>query len=338
MQEWGKRIDALCSRRCAFALYRLPHGEPRFCMAEDGRTETDGDGFLICTFGGERRIIPAECAEPPETDAFAPTPADTPTAPATARAEYAAQFRRCRQALSAGPLRKVVLARTADVAKPSYFSPYAAFRAAAEQRQDAFTALVHTPAWGTWLICTPELLLQTQGDAGQTMALAGTRPCSPAPWDSKNTQEQALVAEHVRSILARHAATVEETPARSLVYGSIEHLCTTFRFRFTPGALRPILAELPPTPAVSGYPVAEAQRFLKDHPDIDRCLYAGYAGPVGAAAATLFVTLRCMRLYGSVCRLYAGGGIMPDSDEETEWRETESKMSTMRAVLCHDCF
>ena len=57
-------------------------------------------------------------------------------------------------------------------------------------------------------------------------------------------------------------------------------------------------------------------------------------GPLGLGGATnLFVTLRCMRIEGRECGLYAGGGLLPDSVEEQEWRETEAKMDTMRRVI-----
>lgn len=333
MQDWGTRIDALCRCRCAFALYRLPHGQVRFCMAADGRTEAAGNGFLLCTFEGQRCVIPDECPEPPTADAFEPLPAAQPACPAATREEYAALFRHCREALATGALQKVVLARAADVPRPRDFSPYAAFLAAAAQRADTFTALIHTPRFGTWLINTPELLLQTDGEQGRTMALAGTRPCSAQPWDAKNLAEQALVADYIRGLLNTHTARVEEAPVTTLRCGAIEHLCTEFRFTLTPAAATALLHELPPTPAVSGYPVAAAKRFLQQHADLERELYAGYAGPQTADSRALFVSLRCMQVYDTVCRLYAGGGIMPDSDEEAEWRETESKMAAMRAVL-----
>lgn len=333
MQNRETQIDELCRRRCAFALYRLPHGQPRFCMAADGRTEAAGTGFLLCTFEGERCVIPAECTEPPAAHTFVPLPSDAPTAPATTRGEYARLFRRCQATLAAGELQKIVLARTADVPRPRTFSPYAAFLAAAAQRADTFTALIHTPQFGTWLINTPELLLQTEGTEGRTMALAGTRPCSAAPWDAKNQAEQALVAEHVRNVLTRHAAHVQESPVTTLPCGAIEHLCTQFRFTLATAEATTPAEYLAPTPAVSGAPVEAAKRFLQQHPDVERSLYAGYAGPQNADGCALFVSLRCMRIYASVCRLYAGGGIMPGSEEEAEWQETESKTAAMRAVL-----
>ena len=33
------------------------------------------------------------------------------------------------------------------------------------------------------------------------------------------------------------------------------------------------------------------------------------------------------------CRLYAGGGLLRESDEQHEWEETECKMDTMRCVI-----
>jgi putative isochorismate synthase len=43
--------------------------------------------------------------------------------------------------------------------------------------------------------------------------------------------------------------------------------------------------------------------------------------------------LRCMLLMELNCRLYAGGGLLDNSDETREWRETEYKLNTMLDVL-----
>jgi isochorismate synthase len=47
----------------------------------------------------------------------------------------------------------------------------------------------------------------------------------------------------------------------------------------------------------------------------------------------LYVSLRCMQIFPGFCRLYAGGGLMPDSDEEQEWLETENKMACMQQAI-----
>ncbi len=338
MQMWEtEKVDALCRRHCAFALYAQPgEDEPHFCMAADGRTEEDfifRTGFIVATFTGEQLFIPAELAEPPATVDNWPELEQVPTQAATTRGQYAALFKLYTGFIHSGQVRKIVLARTADEAVAPDFSPGLAFRQACEAQPAAFKALVHTPRHGTWLFCTPEQLITGQGWDWHTMALAGTRMPCRLPWDPKNRREQALVTEFVREVLTPLADEISESEPEILRAGNIEHLCTRFHLRMPPGRLLLLLDQLPPTPAVCGSPVAAARELLLTYPDIERSCYAGYLGPTGGGSIQLYVSLRCMQIFPGFCRLYAGGGLMPDSDEESEWQETAAKMQTMRALL-----
>ena len=40
-----------------------------------------------------------------------------------------------------------------------------------------------------------------------------------------------------------------------------------------------------------------------------------------------------MNIEGRQYHLYAGGGLLKDSQEEQEWQETEAKLETMRTIL-----
>lgn len=40
-----------------------------------------------------------------------------------------------------------------------------------------------------------------------------------------------------------------------------------------------------------------------------------------------------MEICGNEYILHAGGGIVPESQEDAEWKETEMKLNTMRNVL-----
>lgn len=337
MQMWEvEKVDALCGRQCAFALYALPgEQEPHFCMAKDGRTEEDfifRNGFLLATFTGKQLFIPAELAEPPAPDVW-PLMQQQPHRAATTREEYTALFHLYTDFIRSGQVRKIVLARTEDAAVASDFSPTRAFQRACANRPDAFKALVHTPQHGTWLFCTPEQLITGSGNTWHTMALAGTRmPCT-LPWDAKNRREQALVTDFMREVLTPLADDIHLSKPENLRAGNIEHLCTRFCLRMPPGRLLRLLEQLPPTPAVCGSPVAAARELLLRYPDIDRSCYAGYLGPWESGGVQLYVALRCMQIFPGFCRLYAGGGLMPDSDEESEWQETAAKMQTMRALL-----
>ena len=332
----AEKIDALCHRRCAFALYCLPGAhEPVFCMAEDGRTEDDPifkNGFLIATFAGMSLFIPEELSEVPAAEQWEEME-HVPQEAATPRGKYSALFEHYTGLIKSGHLRKIVLARTADIPVEQTFSPARAFEAACRQNPAAFKALVHTPQYGTWLFCTPEQLITGSGQNWHTMALAGTRIPNLLPWDAKNRQEQALVTDFIREILTPLADQIEESPLENLRAGRIEHLCTRFSFRMGPGRLLALLDQLHPTPAVCGSPVAAARQILQQYPDVDRSCYAGYLGPWGHGSVQIYVSLRGMQIFSDFCRLYAGGGIMPDSDEEQEWQETENKMACMQQAI-----
>lgn len=304
-------------------------------MAADGRVEDDPifkNGFILATFDGNSLFIPSELDEAPTPDAW-PEIKRIPDQGATTRGTYTALFQLYTGFIHAGQVRKIVLARTADEEIEPEFSPYRAFRAACAAQPAAFKALVHTPAYGTWLFCTPEQLITGRGDRWSTMALAGTRIPNTLPWDSKNRQEQAIVTEFIRETLEPLANEFQEGALENLRAGSIEHLCTRFNFQMPPGRLLMLLDKLPPTPAVCGSPVNAARALLQLYPDIDRSCYAGYLGPWGNGAVQLYVSLRCMQIFDNVCRLYAGGGLMPSSDEQQEWQETENKMACMRQAI-----
>ena len=85
------------------------------------------------------------------------------------------------------------------------------------------------------------------------------------------------------------------------------------------------------------YTKDKAQQFILSNEQLNRGYYSGFSGLLGEnGTAKIYVTLRCMQLSRSACRLYAGGGLLKDSIEENEWLETESKLDTMRKLLIRD--
>ena len=169
------------------------------------------------------------------------------------------------------------------------------------------------------------------------MALAGTisAECDDAGWTAKNRMEQQYVAAYVEQCLSRCATEIKKEGPYTVVAGSLKHLRTDFTFALKPGqSIGTLVSELHPTPAVCGLPKSEARQFILNNEHIDRRYYSGFAGPVDIGGhSSLFVTLRCMEISGSHCRLYAGGGLLRESTAEQEWRETEAKLSTMKDLI-----
>lgn len=328
------RIDALCRRRCAFALYQAAGQTPRFCMQRNGGTSPwlDVPGFVLSPYRGKPCFLAAELDTPPDASAFEPLAPVFPGEPATSRSRYQQLFSLYRSWLGgAQPLSKIVLARTEDIPAPG-FSPARAFGQICRRYPRHFNALVHGE-WGTWLCSTPEVLLSGQGEEWQTMALAGTRLSPDGEWDDKNKQEHRFVVRHIADSLGSLSLDFRQDKTTSLPAGQLQHLCTRFHFRMPYHRLPALLHLLPPTPAVCGYPASKALELMSACPDIERGCYAGYLGPVSPVASHLYVMLRCMQIFPGFCRLYAGGGLLPHSLEPDEWAETEAKMQPMRSLI-----
>jgi len=116
---------------------------------------------------------------------------------------------------------------------------------------------------------------------------------------------------------------------------NIQHLAAPIRAQLARplGAIE-LAGLLHPTPAVGGEPRESAERLIPALEGIDR---GWYAGPVGWTDATgdgeFCVALRCALLHGRHARLYAGAGIVRDSDPASELAETEVKLQALLPVL-----
>ena len=262
------------------------------------------------------------------------------------REDYAHDFALFHAALTARRFDKLVLARCAVVnTGPSSPTPLQLFCRACQSYPQQFVALVYTQQSGLWLVATPEILLESEGEQWHTMALAGTMRLNDgeqAHWSAKNIEEQRIVARYIDHVLQPFASDVREEGPRTSRAGGVVHLRSDFRFTlFNNARVGTLLQALHPTPAVCGLPKEEARRFILANEHSPRSYYSGFMGPLcfddsegrEPLSTHLYVTLRCMQLLPGACRLYAGGGLLRESTEAQEWQETEDKMQTMRRCL-----
>ena len=229
--------------------------------------------------------------------------------------------------------RKLVLSRTKEMALSCEDDAKDLFLRTCKTFPRLMVMLFHTQQSGTWLIASPEILIERTEDSCHTVALAGTMPYKEgyAEWSSKNKEEQHIVEEYISQTLAPFAKNVIKDGPVTMRAGNLAHLRTDFRFQGKD--LGALVSSLHPTPAVCGLPKREAMDFILTTEPHDREYYSGFAGPLNILGNThLFVSLRCCKILGKTIRLYAGGGIMPDSICESEWLETEQKMKTISCI------
>ena len=116
---------------------------------------------------------------------------------------------------------------------------------------------------------------------------------------------------------------------------NIQHLATPIRAQLAQSHSAISLAgKLHPTPAVGGEPSEPALGLIAEIESLDR---GWYAGPVGWMDATedgeFCVALRSALLRDRTAHLYAGAGIVADSDPAAELAETEIKLEALLPLV-----
>ncbi|MBR1548829.1 MAG: isochorismate synthase [Prevotella sp.] len=267
------------------------------------------------------------------------------SAPHSPLSTYAVDFANFHAQILQGTFRKIVLARCADEAVDPTLEPMTLFWQACERYPRLFISLIYTPKSGCWLTATPEILLEGSGNEWRTIALAGTMRLEAdqmdgegetLTWSTKNIQEQRIVATYITECLEQFTGDFSEQGPYTARAANLVHLRSDFTFSLPDGSrLGSLLHTLHPTPAVCGLPKRDAFNFIVANEHSPRRYYSGFQGALNlpSLGTHLYVSLRCMNIAGRQCRLYAGGGLLPESDMQQEWQETEAKMQTMRALL-----
>jgi len=201
-------------------------------------------------------------------------------------------------------------------------------------------------AEATFIAASPELLVRREGHRASTVGLAGSirRSADPAVDDhlgeqllqsEKDREENAIVVRRITRALRPHAVWVTAAPEPALIrVANIQHLGTPIRAQLTaPLDAIELAGVLHPTPAVGAEPAAAA-KLIPALEGLDRGWYAGAVGWTDALGDGEFcVGLRCALLRGPLARLYAGCGIVRDSDPAAELAESEVKLAALLPVL-----
>lgn len=185
---------------------------------------------------------------------------------------------------------------------------------------------------------SPEMLASVRESTIKSRVLAGT--CAPGDdqllWESaKDREEHALAVKSVVDAL-RPLSEGLQAPAEPFLLNlpNVTHLASdvSAHLNLIEEGLAPIceaVRALHPTAAVCGAPTQAAFEMLSKHELTDRGRYSGPVGWIdGAGDGACAIALRCGQVLpdGHSIRVFAGGGIMPDSKPEVELAETSAKM------------
>jgi len=260
---------------------------------------------------------------------------------------YEEAVARAVQRIRAGEFEKIVLAREVAVHAPHAHDAAAVFGVLRDAFRSCYVFCVGDGAGAAFVGASPELLVRREGSRASTVALAGStrRSADPAVDDhlgeqllrsDKDREEQAIVARRIVRALRPHAVWVAAPDEPAVVkVANIQHLATPIRAQLTtPLSAVELAGLLHPTPAVGGEPHAAAVPRIPALEGLDRGWYTGAIGWTDANEDGEFcVGLRCALLRGREARLYAGVGVVRDSDPAAELAETETKLGALLPVL-----
>lgn len=204
-----------------------------------------------------------------------------------------------------------------------------------------------TVSHATFLGASPERLISLRDGEVLAASLAGSRPRGADAAEDARLGDELLAsrkdrAEHeiVRRMLTgalREVCDRVNAPAapRLLKLSNVQHLYTPVTARARAGqTVLDLVGRLHPTPAVGGMPRQEAMELIRRREGLDRGWYAGPVGWVDRRGGGEFVVgIRSALLRSSGAMLFAGCGIMPDSDPEMEHVESDWKLRPMLAAL-----
>lgn len=195
---------------------------------------------------------------------------------------------------------------------------------------------------------SPETLVSRVDDVVRAHPLAGTTPRASDPAgdqqaaaallaSSKDRWEHRITIDWLLDELLPFCSYVDAEPEPSVVsLPNVHHLGTRVEGRLSapPASVLELVAALHPTPAVGGDPQVDALALIAELERADRGRYAGPTGWVDASGNGSFVVaIRSAQLEGATARLFAGVGVVGDSNPQAELDETRAKFQAMVPAL-----
>ncbi len=242
-----------------------------------------------------------------------------------------------------GDLRKIVLAREVQVTTDHPIDVASVI----ERLRQTFSSAIVFSIDG-FIGASPELLVSRSGDVVRAHPLAGTAPRSSDPAidqrlsadlhaSPKNRHEHRITIDWLLDNLLPYCSYVDAEPEPSIVtLANVHHLGTLVEGLLSQPAasVLDLVAALHPTPAVGGDPQDVAMAVISEIEGMDRGRYAGASGWVdGAGNGAFAVNVRVAQIDGGNATVYAGNGIVGDSDPVAELAETRSKFQAILGAL-----
>jgi menaquinone-specific isochorismate synthase len=248
--------------------------------------------------------------------------------------------------LKTGSLKKVVLARELRLTFDNHVKAEDILNNLYNQQRDSFIFGFESNG-DCFIGATPERLVKKQGNNVFSTCLAGSIRRGKTEVedkilgqtllnDQKNLNEHGFVVEMIKEALEESCEEIILPDKPQLMkIRDIQHLYTPVIGKCQKDTSLLLLVErLHPTPALGGLPKQEAVEKIREVEKLDRGFYAAPLGWVDYRGNGEFsVSIRSGLIQGKEASLFAGCGVVEDSDAEGEYLETSLKFRPMLRAL-----
>jgi para-aminobenzoate synthetase component 1 len=266
-----------------------------------------------------------------------------------AREDYLRAVTRIRDYIAAGDVYQVNLSQRFETRFDG--SAFGFFRALFQKNPAPFFAYLN--AGDHQIVSTsPERFIQAIGERVETRPIKGTRPRDPDPeidralaedlrYSPKDDAELAMIVDLLRNDLGRvcRGGSVRVVNHKALeAYDNVYHLVSTVTGRLAEGKdAVDLIRAVFPGGSITGCPKIRAMEIIDELEPDRRHIYTGAMGYIGFQnGMDLSIAIRTAVIHCNRLTFAVGGGIVYDSDPETEYEETLHKGRTLLSV-CTTC-
>lgn len=227
--------------------------------------------------------------------------------------------------------------------------PWTAFQALSEANPTPYSAFIRTGEDAV-LSISPERFLEIAGNTVTTSPIKGTRPRGSNPAEDaalaeelemseKDRAENLMIVDLLRNDLSLNAETGSVTVDKLFAlesYRNVHHLVSHIHAKLADG-VTPLKALFDAFPggSITGAPKIRAMEIIRELEPHWRGPYCGsifYRGLDGTLDSNIAIRTMLCQGDGTI-RCWGGGGIVADSEPESEYQETLTKVRPLMEFL-----
>ncbi|MDX3773031.1 aminodeoxychorismate synthase component I [Chromatiaceae bacterium AAb-1] len=262
------------------------------------------------------------------------------------KADYQQRFQRIQQYLLSGDCYQINLAQRFKAGYQG--DEWQAYLTLRDTNAAPFSAFIRLPQ-GCVLSISPERFLQLRQGLAETKPIKGTRPRGFCPvtdaaeadnlrQSPKDRAENVMIVDLLRNDLGKVCQPGSvKVPSLFAIesFPAVHHLVSTVTGRLSPQySATDLLKGAFPGGSITGAPKIRAMQIIAELEPDNRSVYCGAIGYISSNGdMDTNITIRTLVCHNQHIYCWAGGGIVADSDADSEYQETLDKVNRILPVL-----